>query len=104
MIFFYLSDAGPDNYCYINPLVPIKVMGFVQETDGEEYVIGLRFKTVKNYFEEPFESQQTLGISYVSDLDHVEQKFNVRDVASKIICLPSENGFVVIPMLHHCVS
>lgn len=101
---FYLSTQKPNNSCYVKPLIPIKITGFFKDADGEEYIIGQKFLNTRSYFTEPFDSTQTLGISLVSNLSATEEKFNIHDVACKVVSLPVNDGFVFLPILHHCIS
>lgn len=97
-----LTNATPDDMCYIKPLVAIKILGFVKNANEEEFVIGLKFVQVKDFFSEPLQSSTALGITIVKQLAEKEDIFKVEDILCKVVAVPFESSHVLIPILHHC--
>ena len=99
---FFLSDSVPDNICYVKPMIPIKIKGFLKNSDGEECILGFKFLEMRSYFIEPFDSMETLGICLANNICEYEESFPISEIACKTVCFPIQEGFVLIPLLHQC--
>lgn len=67
--------------------------------NGKYFVKGCSLKTKDNFFSNPFQSR-FLNI-YISDCDkNVTQNYEISCIQAKLFCLPYENRFVFLPILH----
>lgn len=98
---FYLSSKQPDNHCYVTGNVPLKITSFFADNNGQDHIIGHKFSQIEAFFMEPLDSKKALGIIFVKGLCEDEQVFKVADITCKLLCLPFESGFILIPIQHH---
>lgn len=63
---------------------------YIHELNDEIVMKGQRFKSVRSFFEEPIDSR-ILGIHLCT----------LKDIVCKVMVLPDENLFVVLPICHH---
>lgn len=61
---------------------------------------GKRFLCFEAFFEEPINSS-SLNIFKVSSLSSTEEEINEREIDQKMIMMPFEDAFIVIPIIHY---
>lgn len=97
---FIFSIKTPDNCCYIKPDIPFKITAFDKQ---QNLVVGNRLLNKSNFFTDPFDSMETLGICLVdSNPSEEEEQFHINDIDNKLLCLPYEDKVLLVPMLHGC--
>lgn len=72
---------------------------FVTEMQGKFVIRGSALKNMENFFQKPFDSKHLnifLCDAEKSDFEYVE----LNAIKAKMYCLPFENKFVFIPLLH----
>lgn len=89
-----------DCFCYSKKAGPIKVMELVRLGDSEA-IECMVFRKTENFFDEPVHSFAGLGIVVASDLSSDVVKIEKKDIDFKYFCIPYENKFLLIPLLHH---
>ena len=67
--------------------------------DGSAYIVYQAFAKKSNFFTYPVDSK-SFGIFLVSGLDNVVRFSAVDESVQKYVLLPSDDGFVAIPLLH----
>lgn len=99
---YFLSSHPPDNVCCIKQFSPIKITGFMDGDGG--FIKGLRFKNLQNFFQEPLQSMPALGVctAELSTEKEEEEIFSINDIVFKMMCLPHEEKYILIPLLHSC--
>lgn len=101
---FYLSSKQPDNHCYLTGNIPLKIVSFFTDSNGQDHIFAYKFSQIEPFFVEPLDSRKALGIIFAKGLCENEQVFKVADIACKLVCLPFESGFILIPIQHHLSS
>ncbi|KAI8123574.1 hypothetical protein CVS40_5886 [Lucilia cuprina] len=86
-----------DSFCFSKELGPMKVVSVV---NLDEFVCKI-FQKTENYFEEPFQSFSDLGIVVGSSLSTETFVVKREDIDLKYFCIPFDNKFLLIPLLHH---
>lgn len=97
---FILNSKIKDNCCLLNSNIPIEVQGFF-DYEGESFIIAKKFVNPRNYYTEPFESMDFMGILLVDPPSDETFYFKTDDVKYKFMRLPDNEFFVLIPLLHH---
>jgi hypothetical protein len=92
-----ISLKKNNNFCLLRDGQVVELFGF----ENNNLALGSTFKIKKPFFEEPINSIDALGICYVEDQDETMTCFPTSEVASKLMRLPYENGFVMTPILHN---
>ncbi|XP_036319869.1 uncharacterized protein LOC118734260 [Rhagoletis pomonella] len=98
--FFINHKKEKDSFCFSEDTGPFKVIDMPIESE-EEVVVGYKFKEISNYFIEPLESFSGLGILLASGLSDEIIRFKKKNIKYKYFCIPYENNFLLIPILHH---
>lgn len=98
---YFCSIKCPDNYCFIQPHIPIKITGF--KRNEQNFVIGKRLINMQSFFTEPFNSASSIGICLVDSIpSEFEESFKLEEIQCKCMCLPYEDKFLLLPILHSC--
>lgn len=96
----FFSTESPNNFCSIESDIPVKIEEFISE--GTCFFRGRRVLSLESFYQEPVKSAD-LGICRTK-LDYGEiEKFHLLDIKYKFICLPIENEFILMPILHSCL-
>ncbi|XP_054090082.1 uncharacterized protein LOC128922693 [Zeugodacus cucurbitae] len=97
---FNISDKLPDNFCYVKPGVAIQIIR-LSKKDDDLYMHGKVLKNCCNLFTEPLKSMIDLGV-YIADIDteEAEQIYDVQLILYKLMCLPYNNQFLFLPIIH----
>jgi hypothetical protein len=66
--------------------------------------VGLVFTDPSSFYTEPLDSMKVFGISYVSQQETELTVFRTSEIISKLYCIPFEDGFVMIPILHSIIN
>lgn len=99
----FLTLKKPNNYCCIAPYTPIQITNFQQDKTGNKFVIGKRLQNLENFFTDPIPSMSSLGISIASIHPSKEEEiFNIEKINCKLLCLPLEEKYLLLPVLHNC--
>ena len=78
----------------------VKIESFV--TENTTFLEGRQILNAESFFKEPLDSAD-LGI-FKTTLDLGEKlRFQLEDIQHKIICLPFENQYILLPILHSCL-
>lgn len=98
---FIIKNNLRDSCCFISG-VPVEVQGF-GIVDNVNVLFAKRFLNLENFFVEPLESMNSLGIMLVDAPAPDDEIFTykVEDVNCKLLRLPYKERFVIIPMLHN---
>lgn len=98
---FIIKNNLRDSCCMISG-VPVEVQGF-GIVNNVNVLFAKPFLNLENFFVEPVESMNTLGIMLVDAPAPDDEIFTykVEDVDYKLVRLPYKDRFVIIPMLHH---
>lgn len=98
---FIIKNNLRDSCCMISG-VPVEVQGF-GIVNNVNVLFAKPFLNLENFFVEPVESMNTLGIILVDAPAPDDEIFTykVEDVDYKFVRLPYKDRFVIIPMLHH---
>lgn len=97
---FILKNNLRDSSCFHSSGAPLQIQRFTI-VDGSVKIIAKKFLNPRNFFTEPVESLNALGIMLVDTPGDELFMFDREDVKYKFVCLPYEDNFVLIPMLHH---
>lgn len=89
-----------DSYCFSKNFGPIKVISMHEES-GYVVATAHNFLDIQNYFQEPLESSSGLGILLAGNLDSKLVKIRKDDIKYKYFCIPHEDKFLLVPILHH---
>lgn len=95
---FFLSTARPNNFCIIEPYIPVMITGFSEE---KQSLRGIRIENLRSFFKEPVDST-SLGICLGDLKTKDEEWFEIEKVYGKITAFPKENSLLLIPLLHTC--
>lgn len=93
----YFSNQTPDNICLLKNGVYVKIIKIL----SEEIFMGKTFKNPQNFFNYPINSMD-INICFVEAIYFEEDIFKFDSIRSKIVKLPYNNGFVLIPEIHSC--
>ena len=94
-----ISAEEQNNFCSVGLDIIVKI----EEIIVEDRICfeGRRLLFLESFFQEPTNSC-SLGI-YKTNLVHGEKKkFFIEEIQYKLLCLPFESNFVLIPVLHSC--
>lgn len=97
---FILKSNLKDSCCMLSSGIPIEVQGF-GVVNEENVLFGKHFENLENFFTEPIESMNNLGVMLVDAPGNEIFIHKVEDVDYKLIRLPYRDRFVIMPMLHH---
>lgn len=99
----YLSFCFPNNFCLLKDQSNGYMGTIVKITRMKENIFySVKVQNPKNFYTLPVPSMQ-LGIGVVENVEGGEEfKLDIGTVKCKMICLPYNNEYVVIPMLHNC--
>lgn len=72
---------------------------FITNTEEKYIIYGSPLKNIRNFFEKPFDSKY-INV-FLSDREKCEPRyFELNDTKAKMFCMPYENNYVFIPLLH----
>lgn len=97
---FLLRNSLADAYCQISSDIQFRVERFVTLVNGEEVVIGKRFKKSEPFFDMPMDSRE-VGIFTCSELSQRLEVFPIKLIKNKFLNLPYKDKNVLVAMLHH---
>lgn len=101
----YISYCVPNNFILLKPDISESIGTVVKITRiAANKVYGVAMTNLKPYFNMPVPSIE-LGIALIDNLDTdaVEFEVNINAIKCKMVCLPYNDQYVVIPVLHNCV-
>lgn len=94
-----LTTKSPNNICYVEDNIPIKIESFSQ--DGK--ICGRRLHNIRSFYETPCDSI-SLGIYLVdSEASDVITTFSLADIQCKAVAIPYKENLVLLPLLHGCL-
>lgn len=96
----FISWEEPNNICSVESFFIIKIESIIKEE--EIYVEGRRLLDLDSFYQEPINSCE-LGIYKTNLALGEKEKFSIRDVQFKFVCLPMNSYFIIIPILHSCL-
>lgn len=97
-----LTINNKDNYCLLQNGTMVKVVNICSndvEDDNQSFIIGHFFENFSNLYEKPCTSTE-VGIVVAKQVSNELCFWPVSLVVSKMMCLPLENKFVLLPILH----
>lgn len=100
---FILKTSINDNCCLLNSGIAVEIKKFLK-IDDREVIVCYRFLNPRNFFTEPIESYEGLGIMLVNGINYQEAEeevFELTDVKYKLVRLPYNQYFILQPMIHH---
>lgn len=97
---FILKKNLKDSCCMTIDGTPIEVQGFGIQ-NGEKVLFAKHFLNMENFFTQPVESMSNLGVMLVDPPGEEIFTHKVTDVDYKLIRLPYQTRFVIMPMIHH---
>lgn len=95
-----LSNEVPNNCCNINGDI-VMVANFVKMSDGSMNIVGRKYLTLNDLFDEPCASSN-MGIYIANNLSAL-CAWDLKDSIIKCMCLPLHNdkdGHAILPLSH----
>lgn len=97
---FMLATYPPDNAIQVDR--DFYVVRNIIKVHGQIMLVCQRFQRKQDFFSYPVHSMD-LDIAYATDLDDILTSFSLREVDSKLVMMPMDNGYVCYPLIH-CVN
>ncbi|XP_017475160.1 PREDICTED: uncharacterized protein LOC108365606 [Rhagoletis zephyria] len=96
----FISCNEHNNICSVVSDIPVKIEKIIKE--DEIYVKARRLLLFTSFFEQPVNSCE-LGIFKTNLALGEVEKFAIKDIEYKFVCLPFESDFIIMPILHSCL-
>lgn len=96
---FVLKNNLSDSCCLLNSGQAVEIQHFLKIEDREVIVCKV-FRNARDFFTEPIASCAGLGIMLVDGTGDEEIAFDLTEVKYKLVRLPYQQFFVLIPMIH----
>lgn len=97
---FKLCLKLQDSCCKLKCGTIIEIKNFAYcQTSNEVVIIDLKYNNISDVYTKPC-SSSIFGIYVVNELSESYSHWPLSDVYQKLICLPYDRSFVVIPLLH----
>ncbi|CAG9812907.1 unnamed protein product [Phaedon cochleariae] len=92
------SNKEPNNYCLLKNGKYVKI-NEIHNSNDNIIIRGQCFNSVGGFFSDPMDSR-ILGI-HLCSLGGEDIVFSVTDIVCKVMVLPDQNLYVVLPICHH---
>lgn len=92
----FFSTKEPDNVCLTKNKTFLKITKILNEEEFEAKPFG----NIRSFFKEPIDSSQLNIVVAEEDDGAWEIVYRVHEIQAKVVKLPYENSFVLIPELH----
>lgn len=96
--FILTANNLRDGCCMVQPGIPVEITDLV-ESNGTKMIRGRRYLKCENFYDYPVASIENQGTILASLMNTVEESFPAEDVIHKYYRIPSDDKFVLIPLL-----